>query len=167
MRKNSNSNNAGCEMKFQDKKCHDAEEICKEWGNYFCFLYSNADDGDYDYDHLTPVTSQVAALKQRELDPNSVTPIRNQVLSTAISELNKGKASGSDCTDNGHLINSGQLFRNILLVLFNSMLLKSHIPQDMKTETVKTLYKGGNKCKDDPNSYRAITLTSAKFTKTF
>ena len=38
-------------------------------------LYSNADDGHYDDDHLTHVTFQVTALKQRELDPNSVTPI--------------------------------------------------------------------------------------------
>ena len=148
-------------MKFQDKTCRDAEEICNEWGNYFCSLYSNADDGDYDDDHLTRVTSQVTALKQRELDPNSVAPIRNQELDTAISELNKGKASGRDCIDNEHLIYSGHIFRNVLLVLFNSMLLKSHIPQDMKTVTVITLYKGGNKRKDDPNSYRAITLTSA------
>ena len=34
-RKNSNTNNIGCELKFQNRVCRDSEEICNEWGNYF------------------------------------------------------------------------------------------------------------------------------------
>ena len=33
----------------------------------------------------------------------------------------------------------------------------------MKKGIIITLFKGGNKRKDDPNSYRAITLTSSIF----
>ena len=160
-RKNSNSNNVGCEIKFKNRACRDSEEICNEWGSYFCSLYSNADDENYDNDHFDDVTSRVEILKQRDLDINSVIPIRVQELNIAISELYKGKASGEDRIDNEHLIHSGPIFRKVLVTLFNSMLIKSHIPRDMKTGTVITLYKGGNKRKDDPNSYRAITLTSA------
>ena len=41
-RKNSNSNNVGCEIKFQNRACRDSEEICNEWGSFFCSLYSIA-----------------------------------------------------------------------------------------------------------------------------
>ena len=36
----------------------------------------------------------------------------------------------------------------------------AHVPVDMKKRTMITLYKGGNKTKADPDSYRAITLSS-------
>ena len=41
------------------------------------------------------------------------------------------------------------------------MLLDSYIPNIMKSGIIITLFKGGNKRKDDPNNYRAITLTSS------
>ena len=41
------------------------------------------------------------------------------------------------------------------------MLHSSYIPNSMKRGVIITLFKGGNKRKDDPNSYRAITLTSS------
>ena len=65
-----------------------------------------------------------------------------------------------DCVDNEHIIYSGNIFRHVLLTLYNSMFLRSYIPNDMKTGIIITLFKGGNKRKDDPDSYRAITLTS-------
>ncbi|MCG7874961.1 MAG: reverse transcriptase family protein, partial [Candidatus Thiodiazotropha endolucinida] len=47
-----------------------------------------------------------------------------------------------------------------LLALFNAMLIRSYIPEQMKVGIIITLFKGGNKRKDDPNNYRAIRLTS-------
>ena len=44
--------------------------------------------------------------------------------------------------------------------LFSAMIKYAHVPVDMKKGTIITLYKGGNKRKDDPDSYRAITLSS-------
>ena len=44
--------------------------------------------------------------------------------------------------------------------LFYAMIKYAHVPVDMKKGTIITLYKGGNKRKDDPDSYRAITLSS-------
>ena len=36
----------------------------------------------------------------------------------------------------------------------------AHVPVEMKKGTIITLYKGGNKRRDDPDNYRAITLSS-------
>ena len=58
-------------------------------------------------------------------------------------------------------MHSGHIFRQLLVTMYNSMLLKSYIPESMKNGIIITLYKGGGKRKDDPNSYRAITLTSS------
>ena len=55
---------------------------------------------------------------------------------------------------------SGTVFRKTLKDLYNAMLRNSYIPTEMKIGIIITLYKGGNKRQDDPDSYRAITLTS-------
>ena len=41
------------------------------------------------------------------------------------------------------------------------MLKYSYIPKDMKKGIIVTLFKCGRKKKDEPSSYRAITLSSA------
>ena len=40
------------------------------------------------------------------------------------------------------------------------MIKLAHVPVEMKRGTIITLYKGGNKSRDDPDNYRAITLSS-------
>ena len=160
-RKSNNSSNIGAEIVFNNKTCRDSEVICTEWGNFFGSLYSDTDNNNYDSNHYDYVTSQVTILKQHHFDNSDITPVQEQELDTAISVLSTGKASGEDKIDNEHLINSGPIFRKGLINLFNAMIKYSHIPLEMKTGTIITLFKGGNKRKDDPNSYRAITLTSA------
>ena len=44
---------------------------------------------------------------------------------------------------------SGHIFRQLLVTLYNSMLLKSYIPESMKIGIFITLYKGGGKRKDE------------------
>lgn len=100
-------------------------------------------------------------LKQRDLDPNSFARITETELNDAISNLRKGKTCGEDKVDNEHIIYSGPILRTSLLCLYNSMLHTSYIPHSMKQGVIITLFKGGNKRKDDPNNYRAITLTSS------
>lgn len=58
-------------------------------------------------------------------------------------------------------IYSGPKFLITILTLFNQMLTWAYIPTQMKIGIIVTVYKGGNKRKDDPSSYRAVTLTSS------
>ena len=44
--------------------------------------------------------------------------------------------------------------------LFSAMIKLVHVPVEMKRGTIITLFKDGNKRKDDPDNYRAITLSS-------
>jgi len=48
----------------------------------------------------------------------------------------------------------------LLASLYTGMLRNAYIPDTLKQGIIITLHKGGRKRKDEPNSYRAITLTS-------
>ena len=87
-------------------------------------------------------------------------PVTLHELDNAFSLLSKGKACGNNEIDNEHICFSGSNFRKLLVILYNSMLLKSYIPESMKVGIIIPLYKGGSKRKNNPDSYRAITLTS-------
>ena len=161
-RKNSNSvTNIGSEIKFDSHTCRDPEEICNQWSYYFGSLYKAADEDSYDSANYRHVKSRVDTLKRQSIDRNTVPMITDSELKDTINDLSKGKSCGEDHIDNEHIIYSGPVFRKSLICLFNSMLLNSYIPNSMKRGIIITLFKGGNKRKDDPNNYRAITLTSA------
>ena len=81
----------------------------------------------------------------------------NKVIST---KAKKSKAGGEDDIVYEHFIFSGQIIRKLLAKLYKSMLKHSHCPYKMKSGIIITLFKGGNKVRNDPNNYRAITLSS-------
>ncbi|MCG8044308.1 MAG: reverse transcriptase family protein, partial [Candidatus Thiodiazotropha endolucinida] len=159
-RRTKSSCNIGAEVRFSGRVYRDSQQICDQWKQYFHQLYSSTECDNFDTDHYDDVTARVDNLKRQSFNENDVEFITERELNDAISQLNKGKASGDDGVDNEHIIYSGHVFRNVLLTMYNSMLLRSYIPNDMKTGIIITLFKGGNKRKDDPDSYRAITLTS-------
>jgi len=53
-----------------------------------------------------------------------------------------------------------EFMANVLANVFTQMFRTGYIPDRMKCGTIITLHKGGKKRTDDPNKYRAITLTS-------
>ena len=55
---------------------------------------------------------------------------------------------------------AGEILHKILAILFSAMINLAYVPAEMKKGVIITLYKGGNKRKDNPDSYRAITLSS-------
>ena len=60
-----------------------------------------------------------------------------------------------------HTVKTAKEFMsNVLANLFTQMFCIGYIPDRMKSGTIITLHKGGKKRTDDPNNYRAITLTS-------
>ena len=115
----------------------------------------NFDTTNYNY-----VTERVAELKHQTVSNDDIVPVTLQELDDAVCQLSKGKACGDDEIDNEHIHFSGRNFRKLLVDLYNAMLLKSYIPISMKVRIIIPLYKGGTKPKDNPDSYRAITLTS-------
>ncbi|MEW8547363.1 MAG: reverse transcriptase family protein, partial [Candidatus Thiodiazotropha sp.] len=161
MRRKSSSTNIGAEIRFDGNISRDPQVICAEWGKYFSCLYTAVNSEQFDVLHHDNVRSRVSELKRQAVPENDVRLVTEQELHEQISHLSRGKACGEDRIDNEHIIFSGRVFRQYLITLYNAMLLKSYIPDNMKIGILITLYKGGSKRKDDPNSYRAITLTSS------
>ena len=160
-RRNPHATSAGKEMKFGETTYRDPEEICIQLGNYYRALYSEASDETFDEEHYTTVKTQVETLKARQFDKRSIPLFNDFEISSEMSKLLKGKACGDDSVCNEHLIHSDSQFRKLVLFMFNSMLKHSYIPAKMNIGTVITIFKCGSKRKDDPGSYRAITLMSS------
>lgn len=102
-------------------------------------MYSNIDNETYDNDHFNAVMARVDALKQNALNDNSVVPITEQGLNTAVIEQNRDKVCGEDRIDNEHIAHCGPLFRKTILLLLNAMLRRSYIPKEMQTGVPITL----------------------------
>ena len=72
----------------------------------------------------------------------------------------KCKAAGEDGLTYEHTEFGGEILPSLLAKLFTAMLKYSYGPDEMKKGVIITLFKGGNKRKDDPDNYRAITFSS-------
>ena len=86
--------------------------------------------------------------------------ISSEEVESAVRLAHKGKACGEDGIYYEHVMFGGNQLFQILSKLFSAMIRLSYVPAVMKKGVIITLYKGGNKRKDDPDSYRAITLSS-------
>ena len=162
--KNNKGKQPGCEIKFNNESLRDSKSISHAWGNYFENLYLPSSNPNYDANFYDIVSNDMKTLIQRLFSTSSCTSNIdvsvdevNEVIST---KAKKSKAGGEDEIVYEHFIYSGQIIRKLLAKLFTAMLKYSHCPHKMKSGIIITLFKGGNKVRNDPNNYRAITLSS-------
>ncbi|MES9879927.1 MAG: reverse transcriptase domain-containing protein, partial [Sedimenticola sp.] len=161
-RRKSSCNAAGSEINFNGQVLRDPEQIANGWGTFFAELYSVAEETYDDQTHATPISERIRLIRH---DPtyapvNSCPPVTISNVKIALKQCNKGKASGEDQIDYEHLMYGGDQLCKRLSVLYSSMIYNSYTPANMKRGKIITLHKGGKKRKDDPNNYRAITLSS-------
>ena len=86
--------------------------------------------------------------------------ISSEEVESAVRLAHKGKACGDDGIYYEHIMFGGVFLYQTLADLFSAMVRYSYVPIEMKKGVIITLYKGGNKRKDDADSYREITLSS-------
>lgn len=87
-------------------------------------------------------------------------PVNKDEVILAVKQSKKGKSCGYDGIFYEHLIYGGDYVSSLLSDLYTAMLQYSHTPVQMKLGLIITLHKGNRKRKDDPDNYRAITLSS-------
>ncbi|XP_045157960.2 uncharacterized protein LOC123524101 [Mercenaria mercenaria] len=149
----------GAGMKFNDTVFWDQQEITEQWGHYFKKLYTPTADSTYDSSWKTTVEEKVRETLNRSV-PDQNVKIVPESITSMLQTCPLGKASGADDIAYEHLIYGGAFVSIILASLFTGMLRNAYIPDVMKRGIILTMHKGGNKSRDDPNNYRAITLTS-------
>ncbi|CAC5420891.1 unnamed protein product [Mytilus coruscus] len=77
-----------------------------------------------------------------------------------IKTLKCGKAPGPDYVCNEHIVYGGNTLLKWICYIFNIILKCEYVPLLYRHGIIIPLYKGNNKDKSNPNSYRAIVLTS-------
>jgi hypothetical protein len=80
--------------------------------------------------------------------------------STSVNSLKLCKAPGIDDIQEEHLKYGGHKITSCLCKLFCGIIKCGMIPNDWKRGIVVPIYKGGNKIKNSPDSYRPVSLLS-------
>ena len=161
-RKNSNSR-PGSELIFNGRHCNTSAEINEGWANYFAELYYPSEAAHFDEEFSDTIQSEMQNVR-RDLETSptlgDLPIISNNEVESALKLTKRNKAGGGDGLVYEHLVYGGPFLCSILTKFFNAVIKLAYAPKDMKRGVITTLFKGGNKRKDNPDNYRAITLSS-------
>ncbi|MCG7877806.1 MAG: hypothetical protein N0C90_15945, partial [Candidatus Thiodiazotropha endolucinida] len=149
----------GAEMNFNGKLASSPQEITDEWANYFKELYTPTVSTKFDEEHKRDISNRLHCIND-SLAISESPVISAEEVQSAVRLGKKGKAAGEDGISYEHMQYGGEILFRILAKLFTAMIKLSYAPINMKKGIIITLFKGGNKRKDDPENYRAITLSS-------
>ena len=148
-------------MCFDGTLYHSPLDITNKWAEYFENLYTPKDNPEYDKEFKKHVEARV-----RDMDKESYeyyvaeldSPFTVEEVKLCIRELKNGKAGGYDNLSNEHIKCGGKKLHETLTDLFNLFLKFEYVPKCAKRGIIHTLYKGNGKKRNDPNSYRPVTL---------
>ncbi|CAG2187538.1 unnamed protein product [Mytilus edulis] len=140
-------------------------DICKLWSTYFSDLYTpNEHENDnFDQSFYMDVTEKIREYSSQIRKPFNAffdVPYTEDEVYEQIKTLKCGKAPGPDYVCNEHIIYGGNTLLKWICYIFNIILKCEYIPLLYRHGIIIPLYKGNNKDKSNPNSYRAIVLTS-------
>ena len=159
--KKSNSD-AGCEINFNGNKIRGSQNITDHWGCYFASLYKPSCNEKFDENFKTYVSDKVEEYNSDSsvLSGEHFCPLNKDEVILAVKQSKTGKSCGYDGIFYEHLKYRGDYVTALLSYLYTAVLQYSHTPVQMKLGLIITLHKGNRKRKDDPDNYRAITLSS-------
>ncbi|CAG2250536.1 unnamed protein product [Mytilus edulis] len=134
------------------------ESICNAFANYFEDLYTPADTSTFDDPTLNEINKAYREIKRVcKADEDLYLPggiISCDDVSSAIKQLKRRKACGNDMIQNEHLIYGGPKVAECLSIFLNIVIEKQQVPSYWQKGLVVPLFKGGDKPKMSPNSYR-------------
>ena len=122
-------------------------------------LYTPSDDLHFDNEHENHISRQLQSINENLVFPDPPI-ISTEEVQAAVRLDKNGKAAGEDGITFEHIAGAGEIIFLLLVKLFTAMLKHSYARDDIKRGVIITLFKGGNKRKDNPDNYRAITLSS-------
>ena len=159
-RRSKAGNSATSEIIFNGSTYRDPQEINDQWQIYFSQLYTPDENELFDDNVKAEIEDELRNIKHDCAGISNSLTIDRDLVVDAIKSSKLGRACGEDRLYYENIKYGGAIVIDTLVKLFTAMLNFSHCPTLMKRGIIITLYKGGNKKKNDPNSYRAITLSS-------
>ncbi|CAG2239638.1 unnamed protein product [Mytilus edulis] len=149
---------------YDDTEAKTPGDICMLWGKYFENLYSIKEENCFDKQFYGKISKKVHDLfnnKYKGYIDTLDKPITVDEIKDQVRTLKAGKSPGQDYISNEHILYGGENILKHLSVLYNLILEQEYLPLSFRHGIVIPLYKGNNKDKTNPNSYRAVTLTSS------
>ena len=147
------------DINFDGRTASTPQEITDEWAKHFKKLYTPSDDLHFDNEHKNHISRQLQSINENLVFPDPPI-ISTEEVQAAVRLGKNGKAAGEDGITYEHIAGAGEIIFLLLAKLYTAMLKHSYAPDDIKRGVIITLFKGGNKRKDNLDNYRAITLSS-------
>ena len=149
---------------YEETEAKSPGDICMLWGRYFEHLYAEKEEDGFDSEFYKNISNKVNNSFnnncKRYIDTLDKS-ITEDEIRTQIQTLKTGKSPGQDCISNEHIIYGGEPLIKRMCFMYNLILKYEYLPLTFRHGIIIPLYKGNNKDKTNPNSYRALTLTSA------
>ena len=123
------------------------ERISELMNEHYCSVFSN-DDGK---------TPAIKDPQGKEI--GNLVFTRNGVIKL-LTCLDPAKASGPDNIPTRFLKICANEIADALTLLYNACLKQGKVPDDWKHASISPIFKGGNKSRSSPESYRPVSLTS-------
>ena len=161
-RKSSNSS-PGTELIFNGQTFNTSKEINKEWAHYFRDLYTPTQNKNFDSNFYDLVSNEIRRIEinlENSRESLSYPIISPEEVGSAIKMTHSNKAGGDDEIVYEHIKYGGTILLEILSKFYTAILRFAYAPKDMKKGVIVTPFKGGGRRKDNPDNYRAITLSS-------
>ncbi|MCG8048788.1 MAG: reverse transcriptase family protein [Candidatus Thiodiazotropha taylori] len=162
-RRRTSNSSPGTEMIFHGQSFSTNIDINTEWARYFRDLYTPTQCDYFDSRFYDTVSQEVDHMKtglEILLEPSSYPEISPEEVESAVKLAQCNKAGGDDGLCYEHIKYGGHMLFDILANLYTAIIRLAYSPKEMKKGVIVTLFKGGNKRKDNPDNYRAITLSS-------
>ena len=144
---------------FSEKVVHNLDDVLEVWRLHFSKLSTPKDDSNYDTAHFDKVNNFVNDLSKKcDSDRFLKDPFTLSEVKSAIKKLHKRKAPGVDGITTEHILYAGDTMVSIILLLFNLIVSREYVPENLRRGIQVPLFKGKNLCSLDVNNYRGITL---------
>lgn len=154
---------AGNELVFHNKVYREPQSINEQWAQYFEDLYTPTENATFKEDFKIKTLAELETINEyvsSQTVNDNVTSVSMYEVQQACTKAKRNKASGPDGCFYENFKLGGDVLYRLCAKFFSAMLKFSYCPTDMKKGDIIVLHKGGNKTYNDPNNYRAITLSS-------
>ncbi|XP_063411607.1 uncharacterized protein LOC134694525 [Mytilus trossulus] len=149
-------------LKVNNRLYNNSASILGAWAEYFEDLASPSVQDRFDSKFFNLVNNDIEILTDIFLSTREpIQEVTEYELNKCILSFKNGKAPDVDKFTIEHLKYGGQTVINILTKLINLIFKTVAVPNNLKIGIGCPLFKNGGKPKEDPNSYRRITITSA------
>jgi len=131
------------------------------WKNYFQCLYTPSSHHFYDEEFRKSIIPKAKKLKHsaKTTDSSNIN-ITVRDVHMVLKSWKNNKSCGYDGIYFEHIKKGGSVLIDCLKLLFRKMCEFGYCPINMIRGILTTLFKKGNKDKQNPNSYRTISLCS-------